>query len=137
MKRAAGVATVLVTILVVTHPAAAASGAIAVASNNTTDTDFNNAATLQNVTVDGTGTSASVTLINGQTVIIDDAEDGGTTTKSSDWDGWDNTEGTASRLTAQSGTVLNGTQSLELSSQLANPTHSIRPRLAVASNRRK
>lgn len=61
MRRAMFAALVcLVSVAVMTAPAAAAT--TAVASVHTTDTDFNNATTLQNVTVEGSGNSAYVAL---------------------------------------------------------------------------
>lgn len=56
-------------------PVAGASSNLAVGSSHTTDTHFNNAQELTNVTVEGTGSSADVVLDTG-TNLVDSAEDG-------------------------------------------------------------
>lgn len=58
----AAVLSVIFAILVVTAPASGAH--TAAVSGHTSDTDFNNATTLENVSVSGTGSSASVELAN-------------------------------------------------------------------------
>lgn len=57
-------AVLLMSILVATAPGAASSHLV-VASEHTTDTDFNNATTLENLTVSGTGDAAQLELRNG------------------------------------------------------------------------
>lgn len=64
MKRRLTVTLALVcSLAVVTAPVAASDG-LAVASNHTTSTDFNNADTLTNLTISGSGSAAYVTLPN-------------------------------------------------------------------------
>lgn len=112
MKRSVFVAAVLVlAALTATAPAASAqnvSGSLEVASKNTTDSDFQNA-TVSGGSISGSGEAADVVLVDGTS--IDGFEDGDINIETSGFSGWG---GQTSALSAQTGTVLSGQYSGEL-----------------------
>lgn len=99
--RAVAIAVALA-VLVLIAPIVIAGTNTAVASIHTTDTDFNNAATLENFTVTGSGASASIEVTD-SIGSVDGFEDNDISEYSGDTTAW----------STQSTTVHNGTYALE------------------------
>lgn len=109
MRRISMVAfAVVFAALVATSPVAAQSGQLVVASNHTTDTDFNGADTLTNVSVEGSGNAANVTLDDDVQTTIEGFESG-------NLDDWTVVGGQKSNFTVQTSTVHDGTYAMQFS----------------------
>lgn len=122
MKRSVSAALVVLVaiLLAVAQPAAAASGQLAVASSHTSASDFNGAATLDNVSVVGSGDSAYVEL-SGETTI-----DGFEDQDISDWNGQDDGGTTGYEVVSSPVAVgsfaLLGNQSASTTNKIINKT---------------
>lgn len=93
----------LIVVAAVPVQVGAASGTLVVASQHTTDTDFGEGV-IDNGSIEGTGTSASVLFDSGPNKTIDDFEDGDVNIETAGWSGW------TGDLSADS-TAINGSYS--------------------------
>lgn len=109
MTRSRGLVAVAVLFAVLVTTAVPANAAANnVASFHTTNTDFQNADTLDNVTVTGSGTSADVSLSG---TVVDDFEDSDINIETSGWSGWN---GDTASFSAITGNPISGSASGQL-----------------------
>lgn len=116
----------LATLLIVSAPVEAAATNTAIGSQHTTDTDFNNATTLDNVTVSGAGADAFVELATIAEFTDDFDSEAADSGIPDNWEAagtWDT--GDAANVSTQQ--ALTGTQSVYVSTDADGSDQGIRP----------